>query len=241
VIFKPRGRSNGQRRRWSAAALVLGLGLLTAAGALALRTPDAGKLRTPDASKQLERVLPAPASESAVEEVSGDHRAEAPSSYGPRAKRTTRVQMPDPARIVISAIGVSAPVISLGLNPDRTLEVPEDYSKTGWFSGGPEPGERGAAVIVGHVDSKTGPAVFYRLRALEPGDVIKIVLEDESTLRFVADSMMAVPKDDFPTKLVYARTQTPTLRLITCDGEFDESTGHYTDNYIVFARIAERA
>jgi LPXTG-site transpeptidase (sortase) family protein len=149
--------------------------------------------------------------------------------------------MPNPKRIVIPAIDVSAPVVSLGLNPDRTLEVPKDYSETGWFKDGPEPGERGAAVVVGHVDSKDGPAVFYRLRALEPGDLIKIVLTDGSTVRFVAHSTMAVPKDDFPTKLVYAKTRKPTLRLITCDGEFDESTGHYLDNYIVFARAAERA
>ena len=149
--------------------------------------------------------------------------------------------MPNPVRIIIPGIGVSAPVISLGLNPDRTLEVPEDYGKTGWFRDGPEPGERGAAVIVGHVDSKTGPAVFYRLRALLPGDVIKVVLENGMTVRFVAHSMRTVPKDDFPTKLVYAKTREPTLRLITCDGVFDESTGHYRDNYIVFARLAGSA
>ena len=149
--------------------------------------------------------------------------------------------MPDPVRIVIPGIGVSARVIPLGLNRDRTLEVPKDYNKTGWFRGGPEPGESGAAVIVGHVDSETGPAVFYRLRALKRGDEIKVVLQNGSTVRFVADWMKAVPKDDFPTKLVYARTQQPTLRLITCDGDFDESRGVYRDNYIVFARIAERA
>jgi sortase (surface protein transpeptidase) len=216
-----------------AALVLLGLGLLTAAAALALRPPNG--------STQLERVLPAPSSESAGNEDGGNGRAEAARSNEPRAKQTPRVQLPDPERIVIPAIGVSAPVISLGLNPDRTLEVPEDYGDTGWFRGGPEPGERGAAVIVGHVDSKDGPAVFYRLRAVEPGDLIKIVLEDGSTLRFVAHSMMAVPKDDFPTQLVYAKTRTPTLRLITCGGEFDESTGHYLDNYIVFARISESA
>ena len=149
--------------------------------------------------------------------------------------------MPKPKRIVIPAIGVSASVVSLGLNPDRTIEVPKDFSKTGWFRDGPEPGERGAAVILGHVDSKDGPAVFYRLRALAPGDSIKIVLEDGSKLRFVARSMLEVPKDDFPTKLVYAKTRAPTLRLITCGGEFDESSGHYLDNYIVFARIAQKA
>jgi sortase (surface protein transpeptidase) len=146
--------------------------------------------------------------------------------------------MPVPVRIVISAIGVSAPVIPLGLNSDSTLEVPKDFSKTGWFTDGPEPGERGGAVIVGHVDSKTGPAVFYRLSELQPGDIIKVILKDGSTVRFVARSMLAVPKDNFPTKRVYTDRGAPALRLITCGGEFDESTGHYLDNYIVFARIA---
>ena len=128
-----------------------------------------------------------------------------------------------------------APVIKLGLNPDRSLEVPTDFGDTGWWSGGSRPGERGPAVIVGHVDSKTGPAVFYRLRELRRGDKIVVVGGDGSRVRFTVEGSEKYPKDEFPTARVYGRTNGPTLRLITCGGDFDSSTGHYVDNTVVYA------
>jgi sortase (surface protein transpeptidase) len=142
-----------------------------------------------------------------------------------------------PVRIRIRAIGVSAPVIPLHLNRDGTLEVPSDFADTGWFVGGPEPGETGAAVVAGHVDSRRGPAVFYRLRALTRGDVVRLTLRDGTVVRFAVNGTKAAPKKHFPWRLVYRRTARPTLRLITCDGVFDSSTGHYVDNYIVFATL----
>lgn len=141
---------------------------------------------------------------------------------------------PQPARIEIAAIGVSARVIELGLNPDRTLEVPQDYSEAGWWSGGPEPGERGAAVIAGHVDSKRGPAIFYELDQLETGDKVLVERVDGSVVSFAVIGMERHSKDDFPTQRVYGQTSAPTLRLVTCSGDFNESTGHYEDNTIVF-------
>jgi sortase (surface protein transpeptidase) len=153
------------------------------------------------------------------------------------AKTTTREQMPIPVGISIPAIGVSARTIRLGLNRDRTIEVPTNFADTGWFQPGPEPGETGAAVIVGHVDSRRGPAVFYRLRELRIGQVINVHLQDRATVRFVVRSMTRVPKSRFPTKRVYARTRQPTLRLITCAGPLNRATGHHADNYIVFATI----
>ena len=146
--------------------------------------------------------------------------------------------MPDPVRISIPAIGVNAPVIPLGLNPDRTLEVPKDFADTGWFELGPEPGEQGSAVIVGHLESLAGPGVFERLRDLRVGQVITIRLQDASTVRYVADSMRRVQKSRFPTNLVYAQTKQPTLRLITCAGKMNPATGYHPDNYIVFASLA---
>ncbi len=150
------------------------------------------------------------------------------------------VQRASPVRVVIPAIRVSAAVIPLGLNPDRTLEVPTNYAETGWYVGGPEPGELGGAVIAGHVDSKSGPAVFYRLRELRRDDLIEVVLKDGSTVRFAVRSSMAVPKDNFPSKLVYNKKPHATLTLITCGGAFDQATGHYRDNYLVFAELDER-
>ena len=149
----------------------------------------------------------------------------------------TLKQMPRPIRIFIPLIGLSAPVVPLGLNPDRTLQVPRHSGDTGWFQGGPEPGEPGAAVIVGHVATRSGPAVFYRLREVRVGEMITIRLKGGSTVRYVVNSTVRVRKSRFPTNRVYARTKQPTLRLITCAGKLNPSTGHHPDNYILFASI----
>jgi hypothetical protein len=142
-----------------------------------------------------------------------------------------------PRRIEIPAIGVSAPVIPIGLNKDRTIEVPKDFSETGWYRLGPRPGERGPAVIVGHVDSKTGPAVFYRLRELKPGDRIVIRGAHRKAVRFRVNGLERWPKAEFPTRRVYGRTRGSVLRLVTCSGAFNSSSGHYVDNTIVFASL----
>ena len=130
----------------------------------------------------------------------------ATSRRGRRARRRAaarRERAAIPVRVEIPSIGVRAPVIRLGLNPDRSLEVPTDFGDTGWWSGGARPGERGPAVIVGHVDSKTGPAIFYRLRELRRGDKIVVVGRDGSRVRFTVEGSEQYPKDDFPTARVY--------------------------------------
>jgi hypothetical protein len=142
-----------------------------------------------------------------------------------------------PRRISIPAIGVSAPVVALGLHHDGTLQTPRRWAATGWYKPGPEPGERGPAVIVGHVDSKTGPAVFYRLRELAPGDLIRIRRADaeHSLIRFRVQRVERWPKAEFPARRVYGPTRGAALRLVTCSGSFDRATGHYADNTIVYA------
>jgi hypothetical protein len=155
---------------------------------------------------------------------------------GKRGGRARRAQLP--VRIEIPAIRVRAPVGRLGLNRDRTLEVPKDFGDTGWYTGGPRPGEPGPAVIAGHVDSQTGPAVFYRLGALHRGDTIAVVGRDGSRVRFTVRHSARYRKDDFPTALVYGPTRGPALRLITCGGSFDRGSGHYLDNTVVFATPA---
>ena len=153
-----------------------------------------------------------------------------------------RRAVPDPIRppsstghIRIPAIGVDASLIPRGLNHDQTLEVPNDWGVAGWFEGGPFPGEPGPAVVVGHVDSTSGPAVFYRLRDLRKGDVIVVWRKGDTRSRFRVESLRWFSKSAFPTQLVYQATATPALRLITCGGAFDDSTGHYVDNLVVFA------
>ncbi len=140
-----------------------------------------------------------------------------------------------PVRVRIPAIGVDATVGELGLNPDRTLEVPDDVGATGWWSGGTRPGGAGPAVVVGHVDSPSGPAVFYRLRDLEAGDRVHLVGADGAEVTFTVDDVATVPKDAFPTAAVYGPTPAPSLRLVTCGGEFDDETEHYRSNTIAYA------
>jgi sortase (surface protein transpeptidase) len=165
----------------------------------------------------------------------------------PRAPHRKRVDhRPDPAprvaphppRIEIPAIKVKAHAVALGKTSDNRLEVPTNWSEVGWWSGGPMPGDSGPAVVVGHVDSKAGPAVFYRLRELRAGDVVKFVRPDRSTARFVVERARSYSKTSFPTAAVYGPTRDRELRLVTCGGSFDWSTGHYRDNLIVFARAA---
>jgi len=204
------------------ARLATMLGLAAIVAGLALFAGVVGAVSHDDRGPRLDAAaIGAPTTDAAAERTS-------------RPARRERVAIP--VRIEIHSIGVGAPIIRLGLNPDRTLEVPTDYGDTGWWSGGARPGENGPAVIVGHVDSKSGPAVFYRLSELRPGAKIVVVRSDGSRARFTVQGSERYPKDEFPTARVYGHTDGPTLRLITCGGEFDSSSGHYKDNTIVYAR-----
>jgi hypothetical protein len=156
-----------------------------------------------------------------------------------KKRRPARPASP-PVAIQIPAIGVRARVVRLGLNPDRTLQAPKNFSDTGWWAGGAHPGDPGPSVVVGHVDSTTGPAVYYRLRDLRRGDRIDITRADRSVVRYTVQGLGSYPKTRFPTARVYGFTKQPTLRLITCSGTFDRSTGHYLDNTVVFATLAAR-
>ena len=142
----------------------------------------------------------------------------------------------DPLRVRIPSIGVVAPLVRLGLNPDRTLEVPK-YQEAGWYTGASRPGSAGPAVIAAHVDSKTGPAVFYRLRELKPGDAVHVDYRDRSVTFSVRESQSFL-KSSFPTALVYGATKDPELRLITCDGTFDRTARSYRSNRVVWAGMA---
>ena len=144
---------------------------------------------------------------------------------------------PVPVRIDIPKIHVTSSLDRLGRAADGTVEVPSDWQVAGWYAPGPRPGDPGSAVILGHVDSKSGPAVFYRLRELDRGDEIRVARADGSTVRFIVERTQQYPKDRFPTDEVYYPTLTPALRLVTCGGAFDPTAGHYRSNIIVFATL----
>jgi sortase (surface protein transpeptidase) len=144
---------------------------------------------------------------------------------------------PVPVRIDIPRIGVSSSLDRLGRAPDGTVETPplRRAAVAGWYELGPRPGDPGSAVILGHVDSKRGPAVFFRLRELRRGDEVRVSRADGSVLRFVVQRTEQSDKQRFPTDDVYYPTLTPGLRLVTCGGLFDYRSGHYRSNIIVFA------
>jgi sortase (surface protein transpeptidase) len=140
-----------------------------------------------------------------------------------------------PARVTIPAIGVDSTLTELGVDPAGALVPPADFAQAGWFAAGPAPGEVGPAVLAGHVDDYRGPAVFFRLEELAPGDRVEVTDRDGQALGFTVTRVAEYPKSDFATAEVYGPTTGPELRLITCGGAFDRSRRSYTDNVVVFA------
>lgn len=171
----------------------------------------------------------------------GRARPATPLDARPRVASTqaTSQQEPTPVATRIPAIQVDVPLLPLGLTAGGQLEAPETGDVAGWFADGPEPGEPGAAVIAGHVDSLDGPGVFWDLGELIPGDDVFVRRTDGSEARFVVTDVGRWPKDDFPTDAVYQRDGPPLLRLVTCGGEWDDQRNSYRDNVIVFAEMAQ--
>ncbi|WP_329172399.1 class F sortase [Streptomyces sp. NBC_01477] len=145
---------------------------------------------------------------------------------------------PPPARIRISRIALSDPLVGLGVQQDGHLAAPQDPAQVGWWSDGPRPGDPGAAIVVGHVDSLTGPAAFYQVSSLRPGDPITIDRTDGSHVTFTVKALRQYDKDAFPDAEVYAPAGPPSLRLITCGGPYDHEHGGYRDNVVVYAALA---
>src|SRR5215475_2071426 len=144
-------------------------------------------------------------------------------------------KVPAPVRLVIPAIGVSSRLIRLGITSNNTLQVPVSAAIAGWFTGGPRPGAVGASIIAGHIDSYSGPGVFFRLRELHRGQGVYVTRTNGSVARFRIIAVRTYAKDRFPTAKVYGPVPDPELRLITCGGQFDYATGSYLSNVVVYA------
>ena len=142
---------------------------------------------------------------------------------------------PRPQRLRVPSIGLDAPIVPIGLDPTGALAVPEKVDVAGWWSGGPIPGEAGPTVVVGHYDSKTAAGVFEHLPEVGVGNVITVERSDGWKYRYRVTSSERIAKSAFPTGRVYGATAATALRLVTCGGRFDRSTGHYVDNVIVYA------
>ncbi|MGW8766807.1 class F sortase [Streptomyces sp. NPDC055815] len=144
-----------------------------------------------------------------------------------------------PLRLRIPKIGVNAPFTGLRIGPSGALEPPpaDDTNLVGWQSSGITPGQRGTAIIAGHLDTATAPAVFARLDELLPGDRFEVDRADGTTAVFLIDSVENFDKDDFPDRRVYDDTPSALARLITCAGGYDRKAKDYTENLVVFAHL----
>lgn len=202
------------RRPAAAAALILGI-LVAGAGVTGLAlASQTGKPATPVGQPTL---IPVP------------RGSQAP---GPQA---TPTPVAPPTGLVIPSIGVRTGLIRLGLTSAGAVQVPSTTSVAGWYTGSSRPGAIGAAVIVGHIDSLSGPGVFFHLRQLHPGSKVYVRRGDGSLAVFRVTKVATYLKSRFPTLSVYGAVPNAQLRLITCGGAFDPATGHYLSNIIVYA------
>jgi sortase (surface protein transpeptidase) len=144
-----------------------------------------------------------------------------------------------PVQITIPSIGVRSGLVHLGLTSSGALQVPSTTSVAGWYTGSARPGAIGSAVIVGHIDSVTGPGIFFRLHLLHPGSKVYVRRADGTLAVFDVTAVRSYLKDRFPTVAVYGPVPDAELRLITCGGAFDFSTGHYLSNTIVYATMVK--
>ncbi|MFD0309102.1 class F sortase [Streptomyces sp. NPDC127119] len=162
--------------------------------------------------------------------------APAAASGAPKSERPADDAPAAPAEVAVPSVGITSSLMELGLNTDRTVQVPpaEEGMTAGWYTGGAVPGEIGAAVIIGHNDTRFGEAVFHDLKKIKEGADITVTDKTGKALRFTVTATESVAKNAFPTQKVYGPTQERALRLITCDGDFD-AQGHPVDNLIVYA------
>ncbi|MFH9684858.1 class F sortase [Streptomyces sp. NPDC017413] len=206
--------------------------LLTALAACAALAGCSSAEPSVSASSAAAGAPSASASSAQGETASGSTGSTEPSRTGER-------EQPAPAHVSIPSIGIQSTLMELGLNPDGTVEVPpaEKGMTAGWYSGGSVPGTPGPAVLIGHNDTRFGRAVFHDLKNVRDGAEVLVRDGAGKTLRYTVTGKEAVSKKAFPTDKVYGPTKDSTLRLITCDGEFDVD-GHTVDNLIVYGALA---
>jgi hypothetical protein len=164
-------------------------------------------------------------------------------AIGPSGKGPELHQSP-PVSVAIPAIGLRSSLLHLGRNKDGTMAVPDlttSANEAAWYKYSATPGQRGTSVIEGHVDSYRGPAVFFRLGALRPGNRVDVMLADGITAVFKVTGVREYAKDKYPANTIYAPTNYAALRLITCGGGFDSATGHYLGSVVVFASLVSSA
>jgi hypothetical protein len=142
-----------------------------------------------------------------------------------------------PTAIDVPSIGLHSSLVQLDQNDDGSVQVPSSFHVAGWYRRSVTPGQIGPTIILGHVDSKAGPGIFYRLGALHPGDRVTVNRANGTAVTFEITGVREYLKSQFPTIAVYGNTPVPTIRLVTCGGTFDRSTGHYLSNIVAYGRV----
>jgi sortase (surface protein transpeptidase) len=203
------------RRPLAAIAILAGL-LAVAGGAAGLTRLTS---RPGDVARPLAKSAPAP------------HGSFAAPPQARSAKPVAR-----PVMLIIPRIRVRTRLETLGRTAQGTLQVPDSTTVAGWYTGSPRPGEIGSSIIAGHIDSTSGPAVFFRLRLLRPGNLVYVRRADGTLAVFRVYGEHMYPKADFPTEQVYGPVPDAELHLITCGGVFDSATASYLSNVVVYAR-----
>lgn len=213
------GRPRAVRRWAGASALSLGVALLAGGVTALLAAPAPRPVHTKEVG-----TVPV-------------HADAGPGTRAPGGGTSPR-PVAAPTRVRIASISLDQPLTGLRVQQDGHLAVPADPAQVGWWSDGPRPGDPGAAVLVGHLDSARGPAAFYNVSALRPGDRVAVDRGDGTTVEFVVRALRQYEKDAVPDSQVYATTGPPSLRLITCGGAYDGAQRGYRDNLVVFATLA---
>jgi len=212
--------------------LVTGLASVAVLGLLLAVVVVAGGSAAPDERAQ----APATASAPVSGPVSSSYPGWAPTTPSPRVTPSEAIAAGlRPSSVRIDAIDVRSDLLPLAVDASGVLIPPDPYDVAGWFTGGPVPGQVGPAIIAGHVDSRAGPGIFFRLEEMTVGDAIEVTRSDRSVVTFEVTRVEQYPKAEFPTARVYGPTPARELRLITCGGNFDPSRRSYLDNIVVYA------
>jgi sortase (surface protein transpeptidase) len=187
-----------------------------------------------------ERPAPSVAATEAIADAPAPGQAPEPTPPRPSVPTTPSTSpaiVAAPVAVTAPAIGLQAELLPVGKTPDGAVDVP-DFGTAGWYEPGPRPGQAGGAVLVGHVDSRTGPDVFFGLDRLQQGDAVDVRRADGTSAAFVVTRVEETDKDDLPVDRVFGPVDGVELRLITCGGAFDRSSGSYESNVIVYAVAA---
>jgi sortase (surface protein transpeptidase) len=165
---------------------------------------------------------------------------ESASTVATPAAASTQDGRPTPTNVRIPKIGAESTLVAVGLDNARAIAVPsvDQPMQAAWYKHSQVPGDPGPSILLGHVDGRQKPGIFYKLHDLKAGDEIFVKRADGKELRFVATRTQQVPKEQLPEEAIFGTTTESELRLITCGGAFDKAVHSYKDNIIVYAKLS---